>query len=143
MSVYKTIIRPVATYGSETWMMNITHEETLKSFERKILRSIYGPVQDSNDEWRVRTNQEIEALMKEENIVRFIKSQRLAWYGHVNRMEDNKNKDIMKWNPIDRRSRGRPKTRWKDDVEADLPAMKITNWKTRIEDKLAWKKIVE
>jgi hypothetical protein len=59
-------------------------------------------------------------------------------------MEDNKNvKVIMKWNPTDRRSRGRPKTRWKDDVEADLRAMKITNWKTSIEDKLAWKKIVE
>jgi hypothetical protein len=50
-------------------MMNITHEEKLKIFERKILRSIYGPVQDSDNEWRVRTNQEIEALMKEENIV--------------------------------------------------------------------------
>jgi hypothetical protein len=84
------------------------------------------------------------ALVKEENIVRFIKSQILAWYGHVNRMEDNKNvKAIIKWNPIDRRSRGRPKTRWKDDVEADVRAMKITNCRTRIEDKLAWKKIVE
>jgi hypothetical protein len=39
--------------------------------------------------------------MKEENIVWFIKSQRLAWYGHLNRMEDNKNvKAIMKWNPF-------------------------------------------
>jgi hypothetical protein len=77
-------------------------------------------------------------------LVRFIKSRRLAWYGHVNRMEDNKNvKAIMKWNPIDRKSRGRPKTRRKDDVEADLRAMKITNWKTNVEDKLAWKKIVE
>jgi hypothetical protein len=52
-------------------------------------------------------------------------------------------KDIIKWNPIDRRSRGRPNTRWKDDVEADLREMKITNWRTSIEDKLAWKKIVE
>jgi hypothetical protein len=49
----------------------------------------------------------------------------------------------MKWNPIDRRSRGRPKTRWKDDVEADPRAVKITNWRTNIEDKLTWKKIVE
>ena len=32
----------------------------------------------SNNELRVTTNQEIEALMKEENIIRFIKSQRLA-----------------------------------------------------------------
>jgi hypothetical protein len=49
--------------------------------------------------------------------------------------EDNKNvKAIMKWNPTERRSRGRPKTRWKDDVEADLRAMKIINWKTIVED---------
>jgi hypothetical protein len=61
-----------------------------------------------------------------------------------NGMEDHKNvKAIMKWNPIDRRSRGRPKSRWQGDVEADLRAMKITNWKTSIEDKLDWKKIVE
>ena len=59
-------------------------------------------------------------------------------------MEDNKNvKAIKKWNPIDRRSRGRPKTRWMDDVEADLSAIKIMNWKTSVEDKLAWKQIVE
>jgi hypothetical protein len=97
-----------------------------------------------SNEWRVRTNQEIEALMKEENIVRFIKSRRITWYGHVNRMEHNKNIEaIMKWNPTDRRSRGRSKTKWKDDVEADLRAMKITNWRKSIEDKLAWKKIVE
>jgi hypothetical protein len=124
--------------------MNTIHEEKLKIFERKILRSIYGPVQDSKNEWRVRMDQEIEALMKEENIIRCIKSQRLAWYGHVNRIEDNKNvKAVMKWNPIDRRSRGIPKTGWRDDVEADLRAVKITDWKTSVEDKLAWKKIVE
>jgi hypothetical protein len=81
---------------------------------------------------------------REENIFRFIKSQRLAWCGNVNRMDDNKSvKAIMTWNTIDRRSRGRPKTRWKDDVEADVRAMKITNLKTSVKDKLAWKKIVE
>jgi hypothetical protein len=59
-------------------------------------------------------------------------------------MENNKNvKAIMKWKPFDRRSCGRPKTRWKGDVEADLHAVKIMNWRTRIEDSLVWKKIVE
>ena len=47
-------------------------------------------------------------------------------------MEDNRNvKAIMNWNPPDRRLRGRPKTRWKDDVETDLRAMKITEWKKK------------
>jgi hypothetical protein len=44
---------------------------------------------------------------------------------------------------IARSALAEPKTRWKDDVEANLRAIKITNWKTRIEDKLAWKMIVE
>jgi hypothetical protein len=78
MKIHKTMIGPVVTYESETWMMNIAHEEKLKLFQKKILRSIYGQIQDSNNEWRVRKNEEIEALMKEENIVRFIKSERLA-----------------------------------------------------------------
>jgi hypothetical protein len=53
-------------------------------------------------------------------------------------MEDNKHvKAIMNWNTFDRRSRGRPRTRWKDDVEEDLRAIKITNWKKSIEGKLA------
>ena len=111
-------------------MMNLIHEEKPKYFERKILRSIYGPVQDLNNEWRVRMNQEIETLIKGENIVRFIKSQRLACYGHINRMADNRNvKATMNWNPTDIRLRGRPKTRWKDALEIDLRAIKITEWK--------------
>ena len=69
MKLHKTIIRPVVTYGSETWVMNLIHEEKPKYFERKILRSIYGSVQDLNNEWRVRTNQEIQTLIKGENIV--------------------------------------------------------------------------
>jgi hypothetical protein len=32
-----------------TWMMNVTHEEKVKIFERKIMRSIYEPVQYSNN----------------------------------------------------------------------------------------------
>ena len=68
MKLHKTIIRPVETYGNETWVINLIHEEKLKIFERKILPSIYGPVQDLNNEWGVRTNQEIETLIKGENI---------------------------------------------------------------------------
>jgi hypothetical protein len=59
-------------------------------------------------------------------------------------MKDNKNvKAVRKLNPIDRRSRGRPKSGWKNYLEADLREKNITNWKTSIEDNLAWKKIVE
>ena len=62
-------------------------ERALAVFERKILRKIYGPVKE-NELWRIRRNDELEATIKKENIVRFIKSQRIRWIGHIERMQD-------------------------------------------------------
>ena len=43
LRLYRTIIRPVVTYAGETWCMTEKTKETLRSFERKILRKIFGP----------------------------------------------------------------------------------------------------
>jgi hypothetical protein len=45
-------------------------------FERKILRKIYGPVKE-NELWKIRRNDELEDIIKGDNIVRFIKIQRI------------------------------------------------------------------
>jgi hypothetical protein len=62
-------------------------ERVLAVFERKILRKIYGPVKEK-ELWRTRRNDELEDIIKGENIVRFIKSQRILWLGHIERMQD-------------------------------------------------------
>ena len=56
-------------------------------FERKILRKIYGPVKE-NELWRTRQNDELEATIKGENIVRFIKCHRIRWLGQIERIQD-------------------------------------------------------
>jgi hypothetical protein len=48
MKIYKTIIRPVDTYSSETWILTTRDENNLNIFERKILRKIFGPVNIDN-----------------------------------------------------------------------------------------------
>jgi hypothetical protein len=52
-------------------------------FERKIICKIYGPVMKKKYTWRIQHNEEINTLLKGEDIVRFIKSQRIRWLGHV------------------------------------------------------------
>src|SRR6201996_7949310 len=74
--LYKTFIRPVVTFGSESWCMTNKEEQILLTFERKILRTIFGPVLDQN-RWRRRFNQELLELYREPDIGRFIKINRL------------------------------------------------------------------
>ena len=92
-----TLVRPVATYGSESWTLNMEEERALAVFERKILRKIYGPVKE-NELWRTRQNHELEAIIKGENIVRFIKCQRIRWLWDTERMQDTAipKKDVRK-----------------------------------------------
>jgi len=48
LKMYKTSIRPAVTYGCEAWTLTSRIEQQLRIFERKILRKIFGPVQDEN-----------------------------------------------------------------------------------------------
>jgi hypothetical protein len=53
--------------------------------------------------WRIKTNEELDYLIKH-NIVNQIRAQRLSWFGHVQRMSDNRMvKKIYKWKPISTR----------------------------------------
>ena len=56
--------------------------QKLLVFERKILRGIFGSTKE-NETWRIKNNEELDKLIKHENIVNYIKAQRLSWFGHV------------------------------------------------------------
>jgi len=63
--------------------------KTLLIFERKIFRRMYGPKYE-NVEWKSRTNRELEEMSKGENIVKWIKGQRISWLGHLERMKEDR-----------------------------------------------------
>jgi hypothetical protein len=128
MQIYKTVIRPVTTYGSETWTLTKSDETSLSIFERKILRKIYGPVQEG-DTWRIRYNEELNRFIKGEDIVNFIKTQRIRGLGHVKRMEAGAMpRRMMEGRLFTGRRKGRPHLRWMDDLLADLSAMRMQWW---------------
>ena len=80
------------------------------------MRKIYGSTRTDDDYWKIKTNQEINEILQVQNIILFIKKQRLNWLGHVERMvEDDNVQKIKGWKPLSIRPIGRPKTSWEDD----------------------------
>jgi hypothetical protein len=57
-------------------------------------------VKQNRGYWRIKTNQEINDILKGQNIIGFIKKQRLNWFGHIECMaEDNNVQKIKRWKP--------------------------------------------
>jgi hypothetical protein len=131
------------TYASETWVLKETIIQKLLVFEKKILRRIFGPTKVTQI-WRVKTNGKLDKLIKHKNIINYIKAQRLSWFGHVKRMPvTTKVKKIFNWKPLTKRSEGRPKYRWEDNITQGFCQMKIKNWIAYVQDRGKWKEVVE
>ncbi|GBL83882.1 hypothetical protein AVEN_229675-1 [Araneus ventricosus] len=138
MRLYKTLILPVLLYASETWTLNVDVQRALETFERKVLRTIFGPVQEQGC-WRTRYNFELYRLYKEPQVTQIIRSNRLRWLGHVWRTPENNPTRLHTFkNPGGARAQGRPSTRWLDDTENDIKILK-KNWQRVALDRLSWK----
>jgi hypothetical protein len=100
--------------------MTKKEEQALLIFERKIFIRIYGPKYEDG-EWKNRTKRELEELSKAENIVNWIKGQKISWLGHLKRMEEDRMpKKIFTQKLEGTRRRGRPRKGWREEVERDL-----------------------
>jgi hypothetical protein len=87
--MYETLVRPVVIYACEMLVLKENIKSKLRAFERKVLRRIYRPTKESDGTWRIKTNDELNRLIGNTNIMNYIKAQRLAWFGHVHHMPDN------------------------------------------------------
>jgi hypothetical protein len=115
----------------------------LNTFERKILRRIYGPTQERGC-WHPGWNNELYSLYKEPNIVENIKTTRLEWAGHIIRMEEERiPKKFLNGNFHTTRPVGRPRTRWADVVQRDaLQLLGTRGWKRRAMNRDEWRHLV-
>jgi hypothetical protein len=78
-------------------------------FERKVFTRVCGPKYEDG-EWESRTNRELEEMSKGENIVKWIKGQRVSWLGHLERMEEGRMLKNIFTQEVERtKRRGRPR----------------------------------
>jgi hypothetical protein len=88
---------------------------------KDILRRIYGAVR-TEEGLRTRNNDELEKLERGEDVVKYVKTKRISWWGHPNKMTKTKTGSrITEWNPIGMRSKGHSKnTREIKSEEMDI-----------------------
>jgi hypothetical protein len=78
-----------------------------------------------------------------ENIVKWIKGQRISWLGHLQRMEEDRMPKKIFTQELERtRRRGRPRKRWKEEVERDLQVLGVRRWRELVTDRNKWRDIV-
>jgi len=124
----------------------LREERKLGVFENMVLRRIFGPRRDEvKGEWRGLHNEELNNLYSSPKIVRVIKSRRMRWAGHVARMDEERGVySFLLEKPERKRSLGRPRRRWVDNIRMDLQEVVCgyMDWIGLAQDRDTWRTLV-
>ena len=113
-----TVRKPVVLYGCKTWSLTLRDECSLRVFENRLLRRIFGPKRDEvTGEWGRLHYEDLYALYPSPNI----KSRRLRWARHVAHMGERRGAyRIFVGKPKGRKPLGRLRRRREDNVKMEL-----------------------
>jgi hypothetical protein len=120
-------------------------EHRPRIFENRVLRRIFGPKREEDGSWRKVHNDELHDLYSSSNIVKVIKSRTMKWAGHVARMGEGRGAyRVLVGRPEGKRSLGRPRRRWEDNIKMDLREIGIdeANWIQLAQDRVQWRACV-
>jgi hypothetical protein len=82
-------------------------------------------------------------MSKGESIVKWIKGERISWLGHLERMEENRMLTKIFTQELEgTRRRGRPRKRWKEEVERDHQVLGVRRWRELATDRKKWQGVV-
>jgi hypothetical protein len=83
------------------------------------------------------------AIVKKLTITETIRLHRLRWFGHVQRMEENRiPKRVLYMNLETARLRSRPRNRWQDEVREDGRIVGGEEWQEKVYNGEDWKKLL-
>jgi hypothetical protein len=85
----------------------------------------------------------IYAIVKTPTIAETIRLHGLRWFGHVQRMEENRIPDRVLYMSLETtRPRGRPIKRWRDEVREDGRIVGGEEWQEKVYNREEWKKLL-
>ncbi|XP_060529935.1 uncharacterized protein LOC132704141 [Cylas formicarius] len=128
--IYEAVVEPILTYGAECWQMTKNEKKVIDSVQIDFLRrarQVSRVKHVRNEEIRRRTGRIHTSTDR-------IETRQLIWYGHVQRMNDERwPKRALKYTPKNRRKKGRPMTSWNDGIRNIMKdrAIKEDEWRNK------------
>jgi hypothetical protein len=96
-------------------------------------RILYSVYDNEKENWIILTTKEMYAVVKKPTIRETVRLNILRWFGHVQRMEENRiSEKVLYLNLETTRLRGRPRNRWQDEVREDGKLVGGNGWKERV-----------
>jgi len=124
-------------YGSETWPVRKENVVALQQAEMRIVRWMCGIKLKGRF-----PSKELRERLGIDDIALVLQQNRLRWYGHVLRKEDDDRvKKCMEYKVVGPRPRGRPKRTWREVVTEDCQARKLNTEDAM--DRSKWRKFLK
>ena len=125
---YRAAIRPALLYGSECWPVKKNFEHKMEVTEMRMLRWMCGHTLMD----RIR-NQEFRDKLGVAPISGKMRENRLRWFGHVQRKTfDAPVRRVESIIVEGKRSRGRPRRTWDEQIKVDLHELNLSEGLTRV-----------
>ena len=134
--IFETCTMPTLIYGVQTWALTKSQAKKLQTTQRIMERSIMG-IKKSE---RIPSTH-IRKLTKTDDVTYVVRKMKARYAGHVARQDNSRwSKKVTEWTPYDeKRGRGRPITRWRDELDRELGVL----WPRATQNRKAWRKIEE
>lgn len=119
---YNSVIKPEATYASETIFKLNTQSTTdkLQKIDRRILRTAINFKHQVHGKWWIIPNNTI--YKENESIIDTMRKRRIAFFGHLYRLSDTRlTKQLLKY-----QLKNKTQNKWIQELKSDMKDLKIT-----------------
>ena len=124
LRLFNAVVTPVLLYGSSAWTLTKSMEQSLKVVWRKMLRYVFCVHRRKTEDWVDYMQRSASVITKiasnygVDDWVALYRRKKFAFACRVAGHTDSRwTKAVLEWVPPTSRNRGRPDTRWSDDLD--------------------------
>ena len=139
VGMVESIVDPMLLYGSELWTLGVVSWRKVEALEMDCLRGVCGLRRLD----KIPNKDIVEKCKKEVRVGEKMSRALLRWYGHVERMEEDRLiKRVYEAKAEGKRDRGRPKKRWRESVKerVERKGLNMEEVKLLVENRREWRR---